>query len=204
MFVPECRRQFSVAGEQQAEIVQRAIVFVVFGGDAVDRRLDAQVDVLGHQHDRHVLVLLAQRNDGGEDQIVRNLAFFPGGSRLGLLRLEVEAADLGAAVELQPLRQAQVEALFDAPAVDVLDQFVDEAADLARVARHFRRAFFRRVEFLQHGHRQEYVVLLETEQGGRIVHEHVGVEYVDALASGHAMVTVWEIAGGRSAPFGTA
>src|SRR5690606_9238953 len=49
----------------------------------------------------------------------------------------------------------------------------------------FGRALLAVVELLDHLHRQEYVVLLELEQRGRVVHQHVGVEHVDALALGH-------------------
>jgi hypothetical protein len=41
------------------------------------------------------------------------------------------------------------------------------------------------VQFLHHLHRQVHIVFLELEQRGRVVHQHVGVEDVDALASGH-------------------
>ena len=57
-----------------------------------------------------------------------------------------------------------------------LDQFVEEAADLAAVARDFRGALLLFVEFLQHGHRDEDVVLLEAEQRRRVVQQDVGVE----------------------------
>ena len=52
--LPEVFRQLGGAGVKQAEIVQRAVVFVVFGHDAGDGRLDPQVDVLGNEHHRHV------------------------------------------------------------------------------------------------------------------------------------------------------
>ena len=52
--IPEVGRQFGRAGVEQAEIVERAVVLVVLGDDAVDARLDAQVDVLGDQDDRAI------------------------------------------------------------------------------------------------------------------------------------------------------
>ena len=57
------------------------------------------------------------------------------------------------------------------------DDFVEKAAGLARIARDFGHAFLVVVEFLQRRHRQIDVVLLEAEQAGRIVHQHVGVEH---------------------------
>ena len=66
-----------------------------------------------------------------------------------------------------------------------LDQFVEEAADLARVAAGLGGAFLAVVELLDHLHRQVDVVLFELEQRGRVVHQHIGVEHVDPLASRH-------------------
>jgi hypothetical protein len=49
------------------------------------------------------------------------------------------------------------------------------------------------VQLLQHHHRQEHVVFLELEQRGGVVHQHVGVQHVDALASGHHRAVVsWQ------------
>ena len=63
------------------------------------------------------------------------------------------------------------------------DDLVQEAAGLARIARHFRHAFLVVVELLQRHHRHVDVVLLEAEQARRIVHQHVGVQY-EQLGSG--------------------
>ena len=54
---------------------------------------------------------------------------------------------------------------------------VEEAAHLARVARDFGHALLVVVELLERDHRQVDVVLLEAEQGRRVVHQHVGVEH---------------------------
>ena len=59
----------------------------------------------------------------------------------------------------------------------VAEQLVEEAAHLTRVARDFGHAFLVGVQLLEGRHRQEDVVLLEAEQAGRIVHQHVGVEH---------------------------
>ena len=61
----------------------------------------------------------------------------------------------------------------------------DEAADLADVAGYFGQAFLCRVEFLQHDHRQEDIVLFESEDRGRVVHQHVGVDDVQAFIASH-------------------
>src|SRR5690606_33937755 len=69
---------------------------------------------------------------------------------------------------------------------------VEESADLARVAAGLRRALLGVVQLLDDLHRQVDVVLLELEQRGRIVHQHVGIQHVDALASGHRGFLVGE------------
>src|SRR6185437_14749013 len=56
----------------------------------------------------------------------------------------------------------------------------------ATVARHLGDALFFLVQLFEHGHRDEDVMLLEMEQRGGIVQQHIGVERIDALACGHA------------------
>src|SRR4051812_45177885 len=73
--VPEIGRKLGETGVQQAEIVERAIVLVILGGDAVDRRLDAKVDVLRDERNRF-LPRLAERDDRGKDVVVGNPALF--------------------------------------------------------------------------------------------------------------------------------
>ena len=71
--------------------------------------------------------------------------------------------------------------------VRVLHQVVEEAADLAHVARDLGHPLLGRVEFLQHHHGQEDVVFLEAEDGRGVVHQHVGVEDEEAGLVGLAM-----------------
>ena len=184
MALPEILRQCGRTGIEQAEIVERAIVLVILRHDADDRGLDAQVDVLGHEHHRHARLLLAQREDRAEDVVVRDhrAEALAGIERCGL---ETQLADALLAAQLQALRTRQGDAGGDLLRALRLDQLVEEAADLARVAAGFGRALLAVVEFLDDLHRQEHVVLLELEQRGRVVHQHVGVEHVDALAFGH-------------------
>ncbi|MCW0450113.1 hypothetical protein NB706_002947 [Xanthomonas sacchari] len=184
VLLPEIFRQFDRAGVKQAEIVERAVVLVVLGDQAADRRLDPQVDVLGHQDHRDFRVLLAQRQHRGQDLVVRGHAA-EAAPRLDRAHLEVQPADGAGALELDALRMAERNAGFDLLGAGALDQLVEETADLARVAADFGHALLGIVQFLDHLHRQEHVVFLELEQRGRIVHQHVGIQHVDALASGH-------------------
>jgi hypothetical protein len=57
------------------------------------------------------------------------------------------------------------------------DDFVQQAAGLARVARDFGHALLVGVEFFQRHHRHVDVVLLEAEEAQGVVHQHIGVEH---------------------------
>ncbi len=85
------------------------------------------------------------------------------------------------------LRGRQLEAAVDLLLGRARHQLVEEAADLADVARRLGHALLAGVEFLEHGHRDEDVVLLEPEDRGRVVHQHVGVEHEDAALGGRLL-----------------
>ena len=63
-----------------------------------------------------------------------------------------------------------------------LDQLIQEAADLARIAAGLAGPLLAMVQLLDHLHRQVDVVLLELEQGSGVVHQHVGIQNIDTLA----------------------
>ena len=178
--LPEIRRQRGHAGEQQVGVLDRAVVVVILRVDAEDRRLDAQVDVLGHERDARAGQLDLQRERIAEQGVVDAVAV--AGERVGKSGgkppgLEVEPARrrLLAVVPRAPGRQ--LEPLVDLCLGGVRHQLVEEPADLAHVPRRFREAFLARVELLEHAHRQVDVVFLEAEHGRRVVHQDVGVEH---------------------------
>ena len=178
MRLPEIGRQRRDAGEQQVGILDRAVVEVVLRVDAEDRRLDAQVDVLGHQRDAHRRHLHLQRQRVAEQRVVDALAGQrvrqPGRQAAGLEE-EPAGGRLLAVIAGAPGRQ--LEAAVDLVLGGVRHQLVEEAADLAHVARRFGQALLAGVELLQHPHRHEDVVLLEAEDRGGIVHQHVRVQH---------------------------
>src|SRR5690606_19861815 len=183
--LPEVRGQGGGAGVEQAEVVQRAVVLVVLAGDAGGRRLDPQGDGLGDGHPRRAGFLGAQGEDGAEDAVVRGHGAERG---LVLLRhrgLEAQAADAFGRAQLQAGGVGQPQPGRDAVRTLRLDEFIDEAADLARVARCLGHALFAVVQLLDDLHRQVDVVFLELEQRRRVVHQDIGVEHVHALAFGH-------------------
>src|SRR5262249_41433261 len=124
--VPEIGRQLGEAGVEEGGIVERAGVLVVLRGDGLDRRLDAAGDVRRDERDRF-LAVLAERHDRGEDLVVRDRALAAAfrDTRAKRQRLEVEPA-ARAALKLEALRMAKLDAVLDVPSVAVLDQLVDE------------------------------------------------------------------------------
>src|SRR5690606_35437707 len=102
--------------------------------------------------------------------------------------------------QLQAAGPGQADAAIELVAAVRLDDLVEEAADLAGVAAGFRVSLLGVVQLLQDHHRHEHVVLLELEQRGRVVHQHIGVQDVDALASGHGRLGLGARAPERTVP----
>ncbi|EOA05532.1 dehydrogenase [Herbaspirillum frisingense GSF30] len=173
VLVPEVVRQLLDARVQQVGIFQHVVVEVVFGGQANGTRLQAHVDVLGHQHHRTLRILLVQRPDHAQDLVV-GLALGQTFRQGGILQLglEVQAA-LGILVAQLGERNAQVDGILG----DVGHQRIQRTRDLARIAGDFGHALLVVVQLLQRHHGQVDVVFLEAEQRGRIVHQHVGIQH---------------------------
>ncbi len=151
---------------------------------ADDVPFDAQVDVLRHQDHLAPRLALGQRQCDREDAVV------------GLVARQTSRqlcrAGLGLEEQSPGLARAgagQWHARFDLVAGHAVEQFVEAAADLPRVTRHLGVADLGRVEFLEHDHRNEQVVLVELEQCGRVMHQHVGVEHKEL--GRHAVVLQW-------------
>jgi hypothetical protein len=180
--VPEVARQRAHAGVEQVGVLEHLVVEVVLRRQAQRTRLDAHVDVFGHQHDFALRFFLLQIAHHGENLVV-GLAGGEGGRQLAVDRLGLQ--------EQAPLRLLPVFRLDRQPVLDVLagDDLVEEAARLARVARHVREAALVLVELLERGDRQVEVVLVEAEQARRIVHQHVGIEDEELLDLGFARRT---------------
>jgi hypothetical protein len=135
---------------------------------------------------------LLQSEDRAENLVVRHHRAEALG-RIEAAGLEAQPADAVGRAQLQALRPMEGQPGDDAAIALAFDQLVDETADLARVAAGLGRAFLGVVQLLDDLHRQIDVVFLELEQRGRVVHQHVGVEDVDAFAFGHHRVGDSEI-----------
>ena len=92
MAVPEVGRQRQHAGVEQVAVFQRLVVEVVLGRQAQGARLDAHVDVLGHQHHVAPRLLLAQALHHAQDLVV--------GLALRQARRQLEVEEGGLEVEL--------------------------------------------------------------------------------------------------------
>jgi len=99
--------------------------------------------------------------------------------------LEAQFAGAVHAAQLQAVRSLQRDAFGQVVQPGRLYQFIEETAYLAGVAARFGGALLAIVQLFDHLHRQVDIVLLEFEQRGGIVHQHIGIQHVDALASGH-------------------
>ena len=55
VLVPEIARQLAHAGVEQVGVFEHLVVEIILGGEAQRARLDAHVDVLGHQDDLRAL-----------------------------------------------------------------------------------------------------------------------------------------------------
>ena len=95
-------------------------------------------------------------------------------------RLEEQAsARRGGSVCRVRVRSRERNAVLNVATPGALQQLVEKTAGLTRISRHFRDAFLGRVEFLEDHHGQKHVMFLKTEDGGRIVDEHVGIQDED-------------------------
>ena len=172
MGLPEIGRQGQRAAVEQIQVVGDLVVEVVLGRQAQRTGLDAHVDVLGHQHRLPLGKDLAQRGRHRQNAVV-GLA---GGQGFGQGRFQhagLQEEPSGGVGMAQPVQR---DALLDA-ALDAGQQLVQAAADLAGVARDLAHAALVVVQLFQRDHRQEHVVLLEAEEGGGIVHQHVGIQH---------------------------
>ncbi len=173
MLVPEIVRQLHDARVQQIGIFQHMIVEVLFGRQAHRTRLDAHVDVFRDQHDGAPRILQFQRTHYTEDLVI-GFAERQSFRQADVLQFGLEEQ---AAARILVAQFGQGYALVDCMIFDAADQSVQRTRYLAGIARDFRHAFLVVVQFLQGHHRQVDIVLLETEQRRRIMHQHIGVEY---------------------------
>ena len=171
VLVPEIGGQGAGAGVEDVGILEYLVVEVILGQQVERARLDAHVDVFGHQNDRAPGEFLLQVDDDRQDLVVdlggwQALRQFCA-DRFGLQEQAAAGQFLGGAVE--------VDAFLDVDTV-MGEHFVKRARSLAGVAGDFRHALLVVVEFFQCHDRQEDVMLLETIKATGVVHQHVGVE----------------------------
>jgi hypothetical protein len=179
--VPEIRAEFGAARIQQADIVEHLVIEILLRMNAQDRGLDAQIDVLRHQRDRDVLAFRLQGERRTEDAVVFLAAGHAGGqfgsedARLYVQRPGRMAVGHGGTV-------GQRQAGLDVAVGGAAGEFVQEAVGLAHVTRDLGGTDLGIVQFLQHRHRQEDVVLVKTEQRGGVVHQDVGIQHEQPFA----------------------
>jgi len=77
--------------------------------------------------------------------------------------------------------ELQWNALFDFIDLGITHQFIQEAAGLAGIARHFGTTGFIIIQLFQHHHGQEDVVFLKAKKGRGVVNQDIGVEDEQSL-----------------------
>jgi hypothetical protein len=174
--VPEVGRKLAHARIKELGILEHLVVEIVLGGDAQRARLDAQVDVLGHQ-DHVAARMMAREVHGDREDLVVRLAVRKRRRqrRRDRLGLQEQSAGGGAARFL-----VQRNPLHDGVGVGARvrgHELVEKSRGLPRVSRDFGHPLLVGVELLEGEDRQIDVVFLESEQAGGIVHQHVGVEH---------------------------
>ena len=184
--VPETGIELGQPAVEQVDVFEDLVVVVVLGAQAEDGSLDAQIDVLGHQCDRCARAFLLQRQRGAEDVVVRLVAGQCGRQFiLHAAGLQVEGAAGGQGACVLDALHCQRDAGGDVIGRGAPGEVIQKAVHLAHVAGDLGSALLGVVQLLQHGHGQEYAMFLEPEQGGGVMHQHVGVEHEQALF-GHA------------------
>ena len=79
VLVPEIRGQLLHAGVEEIGVLEHLVVEIILGRQAQRARLDAHVDVFGHQHDRAVRVGFVQKFNDADDLVVGLAAGEPHG-----------------------------------------------------------------------------------------------------------------------------
>ncbi|MCY1298313.1 hypothetical protein D9M70_477960 [compost metagenome] len=176
--VPERAVEGVVAVGQQRDVVDQLVGVVVLGLDAAGARLQAHVDVLGHQ-DHGVTGLAGLQLDQLVDDLVVVEVFRQPGDRLGALAHE-DRQEAAAAAGVARDRHAVLDLVGRCAAEDLVDQ----ADGLPAFGRDALLAALQLVQLLQHRHRDGDVVLLEVEQGVGIVDQNVGIEGVERGGGG--------------------
>ena len=172
MRLPEFLGQRTRAGVQEIGVFQHLVVEIIFGGESERTRLDAHVDIFGHQNDLALGLLLLQVLNHADDLIVSLAA--------GQARWKFANYGFGlqkqAAIGIFIAMRGQGDAFCNISR-RVAQQLIEIATRLARIARDFGHAFLVIVELFKRGHRNEKIVFLEAEQTGGIVHQDIGVEH---------------------------
>ena len=171
MGVPEIRRQFARAGVQQVGVFEHLVVEVVLRVQPQRARLDAHVDVFGHQDDRALGKALGEEGHHRQDVVVAA----PGGQARRQVQVDCLGLQKQFAGGLAAGGLRESDAVVDAVGAGA-DDLVEHAAGLTRVARHFRHALLVSIELLEGHDRHEQIVLFEAVDAGGVVHQHVGVE----------------------------
>lgn len=176
--VPERAGEGMVAARQQGHVVDQLVGVVVLRVHPAGARLQAHVDVLGHQHHAHAAVAALQLDQLVDDLVVVEVLRQPGNG-LGTLAHEDRQAAAGAVLAT----------LDRYPSLDLLgrglaEYLVDQADGLAALGGDGVLSGLQLVQLFEHRHRDRDAVFLEVQQGIRIVDQDIGIEDVQGGLGG--------------------
>ncbi|MNN06958.1 hypothetical protein D3C81_1197670 [compost metagenome] len=171
--VPERAAQRVVAARQQVDVVDQLVGVVVLRRHPAGARLQAHVDVLGHQHHTLGVVATLQLHQLVDDAVVVEVFGQPG-DRLGTLAHQDRQTTAGpalASLDRNPLLHFLRRGF--------AQHLVDQANRLAAFGGYGVLSGLELVQFLQHGHRDGDVVLLEVQQCVGVVDQNIGIEDIE-------------------------
>ncbi|MNF74684.1 hypothetical protein D3C84_567230 [compost metagenome] len=176
--IPEGTAHAVITLGQQRHIVDQLVGVVVLRIDPAGARLQAHVDVLGHQHHGHVRAPCFQLDQLIDDLVVVEVLRQPGDGRGTFSHENREKTTRPALLALD--RDTMLHFLGRGATEDLIDQ----ANGLPALGSDALLAGFQLVQLLQNGHRDGDVVFLEIQQRVGIVDQHIGVEGVEGWSGG--------------------
>ncbi|MNM83468.1 hypothetical protein D3C81_955300 [compost metagenome] len=170
--LPERAADLVIAVWQQRHVVHQLVGVVVLGRHAAGTRLQAHVDVLADQHHAHVRTAALQLHQLVDDLVVVEVFRQAAEGRIQPAHEDRQTAARRALATLDR------HALLDLLGRSLAEQLIDQADGLAALGRHAVLAGLQMIELLEHGHRDGHVMLLEVQQGIRIVNQDIGIEHI--------------------------
>ncbi len=176
--VPERAGEGMVAARQQGHVVDQLVGVVVLRVHPAGARLQAHVDVLGHQHHAHAAVAALQLDQLVDDLVVVEVLRQPGDG-LGTLAHEDRQAAAGAVLATLDRYPSSTCSGVASPSTWSIRRM-----SLAALGGDGVLSGLQLVQLFEHRHRDRDAVFPEVQQGIRIVDQDIGIEDVQGGLGG--------------------